>query len=117
MRVDTGVYDLVARTAREKAISYTRALKLLLTEKQDLPGETRDEVFNLGILKQQHFVFQEIFGEEYVCAVCMEAARKKHPFLLTYARTRHCYLRGRDEVEKHFKNKHPEIAKMLDKKK
>lgn len=116
MRVDDDVYELVAKLAKEKGVSYTEALKLLINEKQNLPGIKKDEVFNLGILENQHFVYKELLGEEFVCAICMEQARKKHPFLLTYERTKYCYMRGRDEVENHFREKHPEVVEILDKK-
>ncbi len=115
MRVDDEVYEMIAKIAHEKAITFTEALKLLLTEKQDLPGTRKEEIFNLGILQEQRFIHQEVFGTEYVCSLCMEQARKKHPFLLTYERTKHCFLRGRDEVEKHFKEKHADVIAMLDK--
>ena len=115
LRVSDDVYKMVAKVAREKAITFTESLELLLREKQDLPGTRKEEIFNLGVLQEQHFVYQEFIGEEYVCADCMEAARKKYPFLLTHTRTRHCYMRGRDEVEKHFKEKHPDVIEILDK--
>ena len=115
MRVSENLYNIVGKLAKEKDINYTEALELLVAEKQDIPAPKKEEVFDLGILKEQHFIYQEFLSskEEYVCAVCMDKARKKYPFLLTHERTKHCYLRGRKEVENHFKEKHPEVLETL----
>ena len=108
VRIDEDLYNQVVGLAKDKDIAISDALRLMLTEKQQIPGELKkEEVFDLGKLLEREYIKPAFIGDFY-CKPCYRENLKTK----SWWESKEVELQ-RDEVGLHFKKFHPEVLEKL----